>query len=160
MTTKNTELLSAWGAFFEAHALAVRQVAENLKGRAPLSLDEYDVLLTVSRAEGGRIRYSALASATVFTKSGITRIVGRLEERGYLQRQSCDEDRRGAFATLTAKGKDAMRRTWELYSREVLVILESCFSAEEASLLRELLERIVGQVRNRPLVSIGRKKSH
>jgi DNA-binding MarR family transcriptional regulator len=156
MAAKTEDILEAWGAFFVAHALAIRQIGDNLKGRAPLSLDEYDVLLGISRAPGGKIRFSDLAAATVFTRSGITRVASRLEERGLLERAECPEDRRGAIATLTPKGRETMKRTWELYSREILTLLEPCFDRNEAREFKSMLERIISSARKEPLVQIGK----
>lgn len=156
MTSKTEDLLEAWGAFFVSHALAVRRIEDNLKGRVPLSLDEYDVLLGISRSEGGRIRYAELASVTVFTRSGITRVAKRLKERGLLEREECPEDRRGAYAVLSRKGENAMRDTWKLYSKEILLLLEPCFSQAEARQLKVLLEKIIGPIQDSRLVQISK----
>ncbi len=156
MATKTNDLLEAWGAFFVSHALAIRQIEQSLSGNAPLSLDEYDVLLGISRSELGKIRLADLAKATVFTRSGITRVAKRLQRRGLMERMKCPDDRRGAYATLTPKGKSAMRETWNLYSKEILLLLEPCFSQLEARRLKSYLERIICSVRETPLVQISK----
>lgn len=156
MSSKSEDLLEAWGALFMSHALAVRQIEDRLGGDSPLSLDEYNMLLGISRAPGGRIRFSALAAATVFTRSGITRVTKRLEERGFIERVGCSEDRRGVYAVLTPKGREAMRDTWRRYSREILAVFEPCFNQIEARQLTELLGRLIGSLHNEPLVQIGR----
>ena len=158
MSSKTEEILEAWGAFFVAHALAIRQIEESLSKKTLLSLDEYDVLLGISRAEGGKIRYSALASATVFTRSGITRVVRRLEDRGLIERLECPEDRRGAFATLTQKGRKTMQETWKQYSKEILAVFDPCFDLADAKHFKTLLEKVIGNLRCAPLVQIGKKK--
>lgn len=155
MATKTEDLLETWGAFFLSHALAVKQIEERLGADSPLSLDEYNMLLVISRSAGGRIRFSALASHMVFTRSGITRVTSRLEKRGLLERHECAEDRRGAYAVLTPKGKEAMRETWKHYSREILAVFEPCFNQTEARQLKALLERLIGSLQNEPLVQIG-----
>lgn len=126
---------------------------------APLTLDEYDIMLGISRAAGGKIRYSALADATVFTRSGITRVIRRLEERGLVGREICEADRRGAFAVLTPEGKLAMKETWRLYSKAIITLLEPCFNRSEARQLTELLERLIQRSSGTPLVHITPRKS-
>ncbi len=158
MTAKNEELEEAWGAFFLAHALAIRSIEEDIAGKAPLSLDEYDLLLSIARHPTGRPRLSELAQATVFTRSGISRVTQRLEARGFLSRQECAEDKRGAFAVLTAKGKDAMRETWKSYSKAIHTILNPCFDHKDARKFKELNGRIIDQINAQPLVTIGAKK--
>lgn len=157
MDAKSAHIQEAWGAFFVAHALAIRSVESQIGDGAPLSLDEYDVLLTISRAPQALIRFSDLAVATVFTRSGISRITRRLEERGLLARQECKEDKRGAYATITSHGREAMQDTWKLYSKAIHSLLDPCLSADDAIQFKEYLERIINQTRAQPLVSIGRK---
>lgn len=159
MASKTEDLLEAWGAFFVSNALAIKQIEERLGSDSPLSLDEYSLLLGISRSEDGRMRFSALASLVVFTRSGITRVTSRLEKRGLLERQECPEDRRGAYAVLTTKGKEAMRETWKRYSREILAVFEPCFNQTEARQLKALLERLIGNLRNEPLVQIRTHKT-
>ncbi|MCB0335022.1 MAG: hypothetical protein KDD62_01910, partial [Bdellovibrionales bacterium] len=77
MSLKSESLLAAWGSFFVAHALSIQKIEQALSERAPLSLHEYDVLLTIDRSPEKKLRYSELASASIFTKSGITRILKR-----------------------------------------------------------------------------------
>jgi len=124
MSTKTEEIEEAWGAFFLAHALAIRSVETFIKDKAPLSLDEYDLLLSIARHPHGRPRFSELAQATVFTRSGISRITKRLEQRQLLAREECNDDKRGAYAVLTSAGKDAMKETWKWYSRGINELLE------------------------------------
>ena len=158
MSTKPEELEEAWGAFFMAHALAIRSIETFMKGKAPLSLDEYDLLLSIARHPHGRPRFSELAQATVFTRSGISRITRRLEDRRLLAREECEEDKRGAYAVLTPAGKEAMKETWRWYSRGIQNLLDPCFSRSEAQVFKELNARIVEQTKAQPLVAIGKKK--
>ena len=158
MSSKPEELEEAWGAFFLAHALAIRSIETFMKGRAPLSLDEYDLLLSIVRHPHGRPRFSELAQATVFTRSGISRITRRLEDRGLLAREECEEDKRGAYAVLTSDGKDAMKETWKWYSRGIQTLFDPCLRRSDASVFKELNERIVEQAKMSPLVAINGKK--
>lgn len=161
MSERFNELHEAWGAFFVAHALAIRKIEETMGGQAPLSLDEYDIVLGISRAAGGRIRYSALADATVFTRSGITRVIRRLEERGFVKREVCQADKRGAFAALTPDGKHAMKETWRLYSKAIIALLEPCFNRSEARTFKELLERLIEHSSGHSLIQITKpSKNH
>lgn len=158
MDTKSDDIQEAWGAFFVAHALAIRSIETRLGEDTPLTLDEYDVLLTISRTANFKIRFSDLATATVFTRSGITRITRRLEERGLLSREECKEDKRGTYALLTQRGREAMRDTWREYSKAIHALLDPCFERDDAKIFREYLERIIDQSKAQPLVSIARKK--
>lgn len=161
MTSKSDTLLAAWSNFFVAHASAIQQVEQQIAGKAPLNLYEYDVLLTLSRAPDQRLRYSEITDASVFTKSGITRMMRRLESRGYVERVKCEQDARGAFALLTPKGGRALHASWELYSKAVLEIFTGAFTLPEARELERLMGKMIDQIKGVALVQIsGGRKIH
>lgn len=154
MASKNDEILRVWSELFVGQALAVQAVELAIAGKAPLSIAEYDVLLCISRSPQRSVRFSALAEAVIYTKSGITRLVKRLESEGYVRRQECPEDKRVTYAVLTEEGDRALQETWHWYGKAVLEILSPCFSALEAQTLRELLGRIVQKLSKPELVNI------
>lgn len=155
MTVKSETLLSAWGAFFVAHALSIQKIERALAVSAPLSLHEYDVLLMLDRSPQKRLRYSEVATQSIFTKSGITRIMKRLETRGFIDRERCESDGRGVFARLTAPGARALKDTWSAYSREILKIFDPALTHAEASALEVMLGKVIDQVSGPALVHIG-----
>jgi DNA-binding MarR family transcriptional regulator len=159
MYSKSEALLSAWGAFFVAHALSIQKIEKALSDSAPLSLHEYDVLLTIERTPDKRIRYSDLASVSIFTKSGITRILKRLESRGLIDRLKCKSDGRGAFAQLNKRGEKALKDTWAIYSEEILKILSPALTHSEAKDIEKIMGKLIDEVRAGSLVRIGSKKS-
>lgn len=157
MTVKSDTLLSAWGFFFVAHALAIQKIEKELSSNAPLSLHEYDVLLTLDRSPEKKLRYSELTDRSIFTKSGITRIMKRLSDRGFIDRQKCGSDGRGVFAALTAKGGKALKETWAIYSKEVLTILDPALTQSEGRELEIILGKIITELNSCSLVHIGPK---
>jgi DNA-binding MarR family transcriptional regulator len=66
------------------------------------------VLLELVRAPGNRMRMAELAERLLFTRSGITRLVDRLERDGFVERNECPHDGRGVYAILTEKGFDTL----------------------------------------------------
>ena len=155
MATKSEHLLSAWSAFFVAHALAVQKIESELSRHAPLSMHEYDTLLTISRSPEQRLRYSELTAKSVYTKSGITRITKRLETRNYIARVRCERDKRGAYAELTHEGKCALKDTWEHYSRAILEIFDPALTSDDAKTLTQTMEKLLDQLEQKPLIQIG-----
>ena len=118
-------------------------------------MHEYDVLLTISRSPEQRIRYSQLVEQTVYTKSGISRVSKRLEQRGHLERVRCEEDRRGAYAQLTTKGKKALAETWTSYSAAILEFFEPALNQQDAKDLIRITEKLISQLKPDSLVKIG-----
>jgi DNA-binding MarR family transcriptional regulator len=105
----HTSLLSAeervlWRRFVETHAAIVRRLDEGLRVQSVLTLSSYEVLFELVRAPGNRLRMAELAERLLFTRSGVTRLVDRLERDGLVERNECPDDGRGVYAILTAKG--------------------------------------------------------
>ncbi|MFD7896536.1 MarR family winged helix-turn-helix transcriptional regulator [Streptomyces sp. NPDC059743] len=75
-----------------------------------LSVSEYGVLDVLSREGGSCLRMNQLSRAVVLSQSATTRLVGRLEQRGLLQRYLCPDDRRGVYTEVTAEGRAALER--------------------------------------------------
>ena len=157
MSNKKEEILSLWAELFVAHPLAIRKVEEIMKGRAPLGLDEYDLLLVISREPNHKCRFSTLAEKTLYTKSGVTRVAKRMLEKGYLIKEECSEDKRGAYAKLTAEGIQALKETWVEYSRAIVKVLDPCFEIDKTIQLRQLLGELVEGLREDALVRIMKK---
>jgi DNA-binding MarR family transcriptional regulator len=97
--------LTAMGLLAETYAGLQAKFAPALAA-AGLSMTDFDVLLRLARSAGQRLRMTDLATQAALSTSGITRVVDRLEQRGLVVRESCPSDRRGAFAVLTAAGRD------------------------------------------------------
>lgn len=97
--------LTAMGLLAETYAGLQAKFVPALAA-AGLSMTDFDVLLRLARSAGQRLRMTDLATQAALSTSGITRVVDRLEQRGLVVRESCASDRRGAFAVLTAAGRD------------------------------------------------------
>lgn len=102
--------LGAWRGFLRAHAALIRELDSELEHEHGLPLTSYEVLLFLSDAPGRRLRMSELADSVLLSRSGVTRLVDRLEAAGLLTRESCPSDARGSFAVLTDAGAQALRR--------------------------------------------------
>jgi DNA-binding MarR family transcriptional regulator len=100
--------LDAWRGFLRTHATLVRELDEELTEQHGLPLSSYDVLIQLDETPEGRLRMSQLADAVLLSRSGLTRLVTRLEGQGLLERADCPNDARGAFAAITDKGRERL----------------------------------------------------
>jgi len=94
----------AWAGLLRAHARLVRELDAELTAAHHLPLTSYEVLLKLARAPGGRLRMSELAEAVLLSRSGLTRLVDRVEREGLVERRSCQDDARGQWAVITKPG--------------------------------------------------------
>lgn len=138
---------STWALFLTAHAVLVEKIEErfSLAGMPPFGW--YDVLWGLERAEGQRLRMHELAEKTVISRSNLTRLVDRLEAAGLVTREPAPEDRRGAFAVLTAQGKLMRRKMWPVYSAAIKEFFEDHVSEQDAAEFGEALRRILKSAR-------------
>jgi len=133
----------AWRAFLRAHAAAVGRIERDLAASEPeLPLTWYDVLVALVGAPERRLRLRELAREVLLSRSGLTRLVDRLEAASLLRREPDPSDRRGAFAILTDAGYEALRRTWPLYARGIQERFAQHLEDDEATILARALQRV------------------
>ncbi len=101
--------LETWRAFLTAHALLTRRLDEDLRTEEGLTLGEYSALLQVAEAPGRKLRMNQLATGIFLSRSGVTRLIDRLEADGLIERSTCTDDGRGALAVLTDAGLARLR---------------------------------------------------
>jgi DNA-binding MarR family transcriptional regulator len=93
-----------WRSFVTLHFSLNRQLDDELRREAGLTLPEYEVLWELTNAPDNRLRMNELARHLLFTRSGVTRLIDRLEAAGYVERDDCDDDGRGVYASITESG--------------------------------------------------------
>jgi DNA-binding MarR family transcriptional regulator len=138
----NEEELAAWRGMLRAHAELTRELDAQLAREHKLPLSSYEVLLFLADAPEGRMRMAELAESVLLSRSGLTRLVDRLEREGLLKRERCESDARGYFAEITPKGRrlfDAARRT---HLDGVRTLFLSRFSGEELRALGGLWQKL------------------
>lgn len=135
-------LMAAWRAFLRAHATVVDRLDHELQADQDLPLTWFEVLLHLDRAPERRLRLSDLASRLLLSRSGITRLVDRMVAAGFIERQACPTDRRGAFAALTPEGLALLRRARPVHLRGVEEHFAQHLRAEEVEVVRAALERV------------------
>ena len=134
--------LRAWRGLLRAHASLAKRLESRLEGEHGLQLSSYEVLQHLIDAPGGRMRMCDLAEQAQLSRSGLTRLVDRLERDELLGRCSCEHDARGAYACLTDRGRerlDAARGTHRAVVREHFL---SHFSEGELEALGRMWERV------------------
>ena len=89
--------------------MVTRRLEADLLAEHQLPLASYDVLVQLVEAPERRLRMTELAERVLLSRSGLTRLVDRLEREGLVRREACDDDARGLFAVLTEDGFQRLR---------------------------------------------------
>ena len=142
VTRADDERMTTVGLLFESAAGLRRLFERSFESDRALSAPSFDVLIRLARTPGSALRMSELAAQTSLTPSGLTRAVDRLEDQGLVRRESCPEDRRGAFAVLTADGQALMDRAIPGHVAQVAHVLDQLFTPEEERAFDDLLRRL------------------
>ena len=104
---------AAWSKLLSVHAVMMRRLEEMLQSKYHISHGEFEVLLRLSWAVDQRMRIRELADNSVITRSGMSRLVDRLENAGLVQHEAATEDARGAYAILTSAGRERLNAAEE-----------------------------------------------
>lgn len=124
-------------ALVRAHASTTRHLSAQLMADHGLTVNDYEVLLRLARAPERRLRRVDLAEEVLLTASGITRLLDGLEKAGYVERGTCDTDRRVVYAVLTEAGLTKLRGASTSHVAQIEALFGESFEDSE-------LERLVG----------------
>jgi DNA-binding MarR family transcriptional regulator len=141
--------LAAWRAFLEAHARIIRRLEQELREEHGLPLAFYDVLVQLHEAADHRLRMQELADAVLLSKSGLTRLVDRMERAGLVRRRACRADRRGTFAELTPAGLTTLRATAPTHLRGIGEHFARHLDEQDAATLDRVLRRVASRADER-----------
>ena len=133
--------VDAWRAVVNSHAAVTDRVQRALMEAHLPPLSWFEVLAAVKRSPGGRPRMSELAGWLTLSRGGMTKLVDRLEEAGYLARVSCPEDRRSLRTKLRPAGERMLEEMHVVYAAEVERYLRA-LSEEEAEVITNALEKV------------------
>src|SRR6476469_2181486 len=97
-----------WRAFLGAHRLVFDQLDRELQRDSGIPHAYYEILVRLSEAPGRALRMSALADRSQSSRSRLSHAVARLEENGWVRRETCAADKRGQIARLTDEGFAAL----------------------------------------------------
>jgi DNA-binding MarR family transcriptional regulator len=119
------------------------RVEEALASAGLPPLAWYDVLWPLYRSPKRTLRAGELAASVVtISRSGLTRLVDRVEAAGLLRRQPSARDRRGTEIVLTKEGAAMLRRMWPVYAAEIQRSFVDVLGNEEATALHDSLARV------------------
>jgi DNA-binding MarR family transcriptional regulator len=136
--------LEAWRKYYVSFWRVYGAIEADLDAAGLPSLSWYDALYELYLAPGRHLRMSELARSALLSRSGLTRLVDKLEKEGLIQRTACPTDGRVHHAQLTPKGVEVLRKIWPVYRAGIAKYFGTHLSATEAKQLAPLFARIGG----------------
>jgi len=134
--------IESFVSLVRASTHATRHLSTQLTADHGLTLSDYEVLLRLARAPDRRMRRVDLAEEVLLTASGITRLLDGLERSGYVERGSCDTDRRVVYAVLTDEGRQKLRDASTSHVVQIEEFFRSRYDEQQLAALAALLARI------------------
>jgi DNA-binding MarR family transcriptional regulator len=139
---EDDDRLRAWTLFLESYRRVIDALDDELQAERGLSLAYYDVLIQLFYAPDRRLRMNQLASVVLLSKSGLTRLVDRMEAAGLVERASSPIDRRGSFAVLTPRGEQVFRDAAPVHLEGIRRHFSCHLTATEAKTLARAFEKV------------------
>lgn len=137
--------MALWSAFLKAHSRVVDKMERDLVCERELSLAWYEVLYWLAQAPGGALRMQNLARTVLVSKSGLTRLVERMEDAGLVRREACPSDRRGTLAVITDLGRRTLRRAAPVHVRGIQEHFVDRIDASDVAALRKALDSLAAE---------------
>ncbi len=134
--------LEAWRRLYDSFWLVCNATEAGLQAAGRPSLSCYDALYGLYRAPGRRLRMSELARQALMSKSGLTRLVDRLEKEKLIERRVCPEDGRVQHVQLTERGLGALREIWAVYGVGIARHFAAHISEADARDLARILAKV------------------
>ncbi|SER50285.1 DNA-binding transcriptional regulator, MarR family [Streptomyces sp. yr375] len=106
--TAGAGLEERWRDILSVHARTMCEIDRSLHphGLGASDFEVLDILASEAPREGDHCRVQNLVGRVHLSQSALSRLIGRLEKEGLVERSVCMEDRRGVWVALTRKGRD------------------------------------------------------
>ena len=138
----------AWRAYLRAGSLLTARLNRLLQADCGLSLPEYEVLVQLSEAPRGKLRPFQLGLALDWEQSRLSHMLSRMGRRGFVVRQDCAGDRRGAEVVLTAAGRAAIESAAPGHVAAVRRLVFDQMDSEQAAVFGQVFEAILAGLEN------------
>ncbi|GAB3680543.1 MarR family transcriptional regulator [Actinocorallia lasiicapitis] len=140
--TISPEELAVWRVLLRAQVTISRRLHQDLLTGHDLALGSFDVLQQLAEQPDGRLRMNDLADRVLLSRSGLTRLVDRLQRDGLVRRESCTSDARGLFAVLTMRGREILAEATSTHHRGIREHLLGRLDPTELDQLRTMLDKL------------------
>ncbi len=135
--------LAAWRGFLRIHSAVTKELDAELVAAHGLTLSSYEVLLHLATSSSGCARMSDLAGSALLSRSGLTRLIDRLERARLVRREGVSADARGMQAVITPEGREAFARARRTHLAGVRTRFLEPLSEADRELLAQLWERLL-----------------
>jgi len=134
--------LAAWRGMLQIHAQITQALDAQMRTEHGLSVSSYEVLMFLAEARERRLRMAEIADQVLLSRSGLTRLVDRLVQLGYVTRCAAENDGRGAYAELTDAGLETFQAAQRTHREGVRTFYLAHLSTTDTVVLGDIFTRL------------------
>ena len=146
----DAEQLGAYFALTEVGSLLQHAVDEHLRADGDLSNVQFQILMRLTGAPGGRLRMTDLADGVVYSRSGLTYQAGLLEKRGLISRSPAADDERSVIVAITDGGRALVAQVLPGHVAVVRRLLIDSMERSDVTALGAILGKVRDRMRAAP----------
>jgi len=140
--TRSTDAANAWRAMLVTFTSVHNQLADELHEECGLPMEHYEILLMLFEAGPEGLRPSEIADRRRLSRSGVTRLIDRLEGEKLVERRACDDDRRGSVVGLSDAGRAVFTRAGRVHLAGIEHYVGGSLTTQEMAELEGLLKKV------------------
>ncbi|GAA2787387.1 MarR family winged helix-turn-helix transcriptional regulator [Saccharopolyspora taberi] len=140
----------AWRVFIRLHQKLNAELARDLQVHSKLSGADYEILVALTDAPGGRQRFQELARTVEWEQSRLSHQIARMTRRDLVAREECAEDGRGAFVAITPAGREAIEAAAPRHVATVRRLVIDVLGPDDLATLARISSRILEQLDHAP----------
>ncbi|UCM90933.1 MarR family winged helix-turn-helix transcriptional regulator [Streptomyces marincola] len=144
------EQKAAWDSFIRMQETLIGRLSRRIQADSGMSAADYQVLVNLTAAEGGRMRFMDLVKRVEWEKSRMSHQVTRMRKRGLVAREECPDDGRGAFVVVTPAGREAIEDAAPLHVEDVRRLFIDALTREDLDAFARICDRVLAHMETRP----------
>ena len=142
-TDADEALITTFGRLIEVQSALEQRLGRALEQQAGIPHSWFEVLLRISRSDGGQVSMGTLAQQVALTTGGITRLIDRMIAARLVQRVPCPTDRRVSYAALTQEGRATLGKAAKGHATNLRQVFAG-FTTDDLRTFDDLLDRLRG----------------
>jgi DNA-binding MarR family transcriptional regulator len=146
LSSPSPKQLAEWRIFLETAYALIDILDAELQAEGGITLRWYDALVHLEEAEDG-LPMNELASRILFSKSGLTRVIDRMEEAGLVRRERPADDRRVVKVFITDGGLAALQAARAVHRHGIQEHFVQHLDQRRLTALAQALESVRDHVR-------------
>ncbi len=140
----------AWRGFIGMQNEVRSRLSRRLQQETGLSGADYDLLVVLSEAPGGRLRAFEMGALIKWEKSRLSHQLTRMAQRGLIERQACSDDSRYAEIVLTPAGRTAIVEAAPKHVAHVREFFIDILSPEQIDAFAAIAETVLTRLDSQP----------